>query len=114
MYIYFFRFSIYTRPHKLHSFYYHRVKVKAVCLSDECWMSESETHAKGKAEAIKKAIPKEILSLPKKGLTRSLTVLLAPTTPLGKVSDPSVRPSKSSDNRQAAQDGWTRTTFHFT
>ena len=27
------RFSIYARPHKLHSFYYHRAKIKAVCLS---------------------------------------------------------------------------------
>ena len=26
------RFSIYAGPHKLHSFYYHRAKIKAVCL----------------------------------------------------------------------------------
>ena len=28
------RFSIYTRPHKLHSFYRYRAKIKAVCLSE--------------------------------------------------------------------------------
>ena len=27
------RFSIYARSHKLHSFYYHRAKIKAFCLS---------------------------------------------------------------------------------
>ena len=48
---------------------------------------------------------------PKKGLTRSLTFLFAPTSPLGNTLDPSVAPSKSSDNVQESHAGWIRTNF---